>query len=324
MTPQDFHLMSTLVRERSGLVLSEDKAYLLESRLTPITREHGMKSLDDLIDAIKTKRDEQLIGQVVEAMTTNESLYFRDTKPFDQLKDIVFPQLIESRAAAKRIRIWSAACSSGQEPHSVAMLIKESVPQLAGWNIEIVATDLSEEMLIRARSGIYSQFEVQRGLPITLLVKYFKQDGDRWEIDPEIRSMVVYKPFNLLDDPSTSRAAHSVYFQLMGDSGFVGLILYIILLIVAWQNAKFVISYSKRFPQLQWAGDLASMLQVSMVGFVVGGAALSMAYYDAFLTLLAILEVLCVIVVRNAETYLSGAEQPSRKDAWRRAPAQRA
>ena len=202
MTPQDFHLMSTLVRERSGLVLSEDKAYLLESRLTPITRKYGMKSLDDLVDAIKTKRDEDLIGEVVEAMTTNESLFFRDTKPFDQLRDIVFPQLIDARAGSKRLRIWSAACSSGQEPYSVAMLIKESVPKLANWNVEIVATDLSEEILKRARSGIYSQFEVQRGLPITMLVKYFKQDGDRWEIDPEIRSMVTYKPFNLLDDPS--------------------------------------------------------------------------------------------------------------------------
>lgn len=202
MTPHDFQLMASLVRERSGLVLSEDKAYLLESRLTPITRKKGFKSLDDLIDAIKTKRDEALIGDVVEAMTTNESLFFRDSKPFDQLRDLIFPQLLETRAGSKRIRIWSAACSSGQEPYSIAMLIKEAGAKFANWDIEIVATDLSEEMLERGRLGVYSQFEVQRGLPITMLVKYFKQDGDRWEIDPALRSMVSYKPFNLLDDPS--------------------------------------------------------------------------------------------------------------------------
>jgi len=203
MTPQDFQIMSTLVRERSGLVLGEDKAYLLESRLNPITRKYGMKSLEDLIDAIKIKRDENLIVEVVEAMTTNESLFFRDNKPFDQLRDLIFPQLLESRASNRRIRIWSAACSSGQEPYSIAMLIKEFGAPLTNWNIEIVATDLSEEILNRARAGVYSQFEVQRGLPVTLLVKYFKQDGDRWEIDPAIRSMVSYRNFNLLEDPSS-------------------------------------------------------------------------------------------------------------------------
>ena len=203
MTPQDFQLMSSLVRERSGLVLGEDKAYLLESRLTPITRKNGMKSLEDLIAAVKTKKDETLIADIVEAMTTNESLFFRDGKPFDQLKDLVLPQLLKSREASRRIRIWSAACSSGQEPYSIAMLIKEAGSMFANWKIEIVATDLSMEMLKKAQSGVYSQFEVQRGLPITLLVKYFKQNGDRWEIDPALRSMVSYKSFNLLDSPAS-------------------------------------------------------------------------------------------------------------------------
>ena len=203
MTPQDFQLMSSLVRERSGLVLGEDKAYLLESRLTPITRKNGMKSLEDLIAAVKTKKDETLIADIVEAMTTNESLFFRDGKPFEQLKDLVLPQLLKSREASRRIRIWSAACSSGQEPYSIAILIKEAGAAFANWKIEIVATDLSMAMLKKAQSGVYSQFEVQRGLPITLLVKYFKQDGDRWEIDPALRSMVSYKPFNLLDSPAS-------------------------------------------------------------------------------------------------------------------------
>lgn len=193
--------MATLVRERSGLVLSEDKAYLLESRLTPIMRKQGMNALEDLIAAVKTKREEGLVGEIVEAMTTNESLFFRDSKPFDQLKELIFPQLLKARAKTKQIRIWSAACSSGQEPYSVAMLIKEAGAVFTDWNIEIVATDLSVEMLTKASTGIYSQFEVQRGLPITLLVKYFKQDGDKWEIDPQLRSMIKFKPFNLMSDP---------------------------------------------------------------------------------------------------------------------------
>lgn len=203
MTPQDFEVMATLVRERSGLVLSEDKAYLLESRLTPIMRKQGMNALEDLIAAVKTKREESLIGEIVEAMTTNESLFFRDSKPFDQLKELIFPQLLKARAKTKQIRIWSAACSSGQEPYSVAMLIKEAGAVFTGWNIDIVATDLSVEILTKASNGIYSQFEVQRGLPITLLVKYFKQDGDKWEIDPQLRSMVKFKPFNLMSDPKS-------------------------------------------------------------------------------------------------------------------------
>lgn len=203
MTPQDFEVMATLVRERSGLVLSEDKAYLLESRLTPITRKQGMSSLEDLIAAVKTNQDEGLISEIVEAMTTNESLFFRDSKPFNQLKELIFPQLLKSREKTKKIRIWSAACSSGQEPYSVAMLIKEAGAVFTDWNIEIVATDLSVDILKKASAGIYSQFEVQRGLPITMLVKYFKQDGDSWEIDPTLRSMVKFKPFNLMSDPKS-------------------------------------------------------------------------------------------------------------------------
>jgi len=202
MKPEDFQLMSSLVRERSGLVLGEDKAYLLESRLTPITRKNGLQSLEDLVAAVRTKKDENLIAAIVEAMTTNESLFFRDSKPFDQLKELVFPELLKARESNRQIRIWSAACSSGQEPYSIAMLIKEAGSIFANWKIDIVATDLSEEMLAKASSGVYGQFEVQRGLPITMLVKYFKQDGDKWEIDPSLRSMVKFRKFNLLESPS--------------------------------------------------------------------------------------------------------------------------
>ena len=135
-------------------------------------------------------------------MTTNESFFFRDNRPFDQFKDIVLPHLLEARAARKQIRVWSAACSSGQEPYTLAMILKEEADKLAGWNIEIIATDLSTEILDKAKTGLYSQFEVQRGLPITLLMKYFTQEGEKWRIGDEIRKMVTYKPFNLLESPA--------------------------------------------------------------------------------------------------------------------------
>jgi chemotaxis protein methyltransferase CheR len=202
MKVEDFDLLSTLLRKRSGLVLTKDKAYLLETRLMPVARKHGMKDLDQLCDSVRSADSNSiLISNITEAMTTNESLFFRDTKPFDQFRDVVLPQLMINRAATRKIRIWSAACSSGQEPYSLAMILKENQAKLQGWRFEIVATDLSEEMLAKARAGIYTQFEVQRGLPIQMLVKYFKQNGEKWHIDSEIRSMIEYKPFNLLEHP---------------------------------------------------------------------------------------------------------------------------
>ena len=138
---------------------------------------------------------------VVDAMTTNESFFFRDNRPFDQFRDVALPRLLETNAARRQIRIWSAACSNGQEPYSLAMILKEAAAKLSGWKIDIIATDLSREVLARAKSGLYSQFEVQRGLPITFLVKYFKQEGEKWQIDAAIRSMVQFKEFNLLQAP---------------------------------------------------------------------------------------------------------------------------
>ena len=201
MTVTDFEFICQILRERSGLVLTNDKAYLLESRLLPVARKWKLATFDDLVRIIRSKMDEAVIRDVVEAMTTNESFFFRDTKPFDQFKALVLPALLKSRAASRTIRIWSAACSSGQEPYSLAMILSEMAAQLNGWKIEIVGTDLSSEILNRAKEGMYSQFEVQRGLPITMLVKYFAQIGDRWQINAKIRGMVQYKEFNLLQDP---------------------------------------------------------------------------------------------------------------------------
>jgi chemotaxis protein methyltransferase CheR len=200
MNSDVFTLLSSLVRERSGLVLTPDKGYLLESRLLPVARKWEQKSVAELGTLLRGKPDPKLIRDIVEAMTTNESFFFRDIKPFDQFKSLVLPHLLKKRAAGKSIRIWSAACSSGQEPYSLAMILNEHRLQLAGWKVEIVATDLSTEILDKARAGLYSQFEVQRGLPIQLLVKYFTQEGDRWQVDAGIRNMVAFRPFNLLDD----------------------------------------------------------------------------------------------------------------------------
>jgi chemotaxis protein methyltransferase CheR len=200
MTGDDFDLLCRLLKDRSGLVLTRDKAYLLESRLLPVARKRNMKSLDELIVALRGRPEGELVRDVVEAMTTNESFFFRDIKPFDQFRNFVLPQLLKTRAARKSIRIWSAACSSGQEPYSIAMILAEEKANLAGWNVEIIASDISTEILEKAQAGVYSQFEVQRGLPIQLLVKYFKQHGDRWQIDSGIRGMVKFRCLNLLDD----------------------------------------------------------------------------------------------------------------------------
>lgn len=200
MNVSDFELIAQLLKERSGLSLNKDKAYLLESRLNPVARKWNFAGFDELAQAIRAGRDEALLVEVTEAMTTNESFFFRDQKPFEQFTQMVLPQLMENRKDARRFRIWSAACSSGQEPYTLAMLLKEHEAKLQGWKIEIVATDLSNQILDKARAGLYSQFEVQRGLPITLLVKYFKQTGERWQIDDGVRKMVTFQKFNLLDD----------------------------------------------------------------------------------------------------------------------------
>jgi chemotaxis protein methyltransferase CheR len=200
VTPADYDYLRKLLKERSGLVLSADKQYLVESRLLPLARKIGAPHLSDLVMKLKAPGAEPLIVDVVEAMTTNESFFFRDKIPFEHFKDHMLPHLLKARAARRSIRIWCAAASTGQEPYSLAMMIKEMALQLAGWRFEIIATDLSNEVLEKARAGLYSQFEVQRGLPIQYLMKYFTQAGETWQIAPEIRAMVQYRPLNLLAD----------------------------------------------------------------------------------------------------------------------------
>lgn len=201
MNPQDFEYLKEFLKNRSGIVLSADKLYLVESRLTPVARDLGMSGIDELISALAKTADESLKTRVTDAMTTNESFFFRDQTPFDNLKDHVLPAMIAARKAKgqNRIRIWSAACSSGQEPYTIAMMLLENKDKFGDMSFEILATDLSTEIVDKAKDGSYSQFEVQRGLPIQLLVKYFTQTETAWQISEEIRKMVRFQTFNLLD-----------------------------------------------------------------------------------------------------------------------------
>jgi chemotaxis protein methyltransferase CheR len=199
VTPPDYEYLRRLLKEQSGLDLSADKQYLIESRLLPLCRKAGLACISELVQKMKGGST-PITVQVVEAMTTNETFFFRDKVPFDHYRESIMPEILRARASRKSMRIWCAAGSTGQEPYSLAMCMKEMNAALAGWRVEIVATDLSQEVLEKSKAGIYSQFEVQRGLPIQMLVKYFKQTGELWQINPDIRAMVQHRQLNLLRD----------------------------------------------------------------------------------------------------------------------------
>ena len=187
-----------LVLDRSGLVLTADKDYLLKSRLEPLARKDGFAGLDQMLARVGAEPSGTLAQRCIDAMATHESFFFRDTTPFDQLRDVILPDLIAARAQSRTLRIWSAACSSGQEPYSLAMLLMEEQARMPGWRIEILATDMSQPILERARSGLYSDFEVRRGLSEARLARWFTRAGDGWQLSPQLRSMVRFAPHNLL------------------------------------------------------------------------------------------------------------------------------
>lgn len=199
MTPTEREFLYKVLKEESGLVLSGEKDYLVESRLMPIARRNSVTSISELVALIQKPGSAAVKNDIVEAMTTNESFFFRDKTPFAHFTETMMPALLESRSSQKRLRIWCAAASTGQEPYSLAICLKEMASKLAGWRIEILGTDISGEVLEKAKTGLYSQFEVQRGLPIQMLTTYFTQVGDMWQVDSAIRAMVQYREFNLLD-----------------------------------------------------------------------------------------------------------------------------
>jgi chemotaxis protein methyltransferase CheR len=192
--------LAIFLKKATGIILATDKAYLVESRLASVAACHSHASVRDLVEALKAFPSEALRRDVIEAMTTNETSFFRDGTPFEIMKSHVLPQFQASRASARRLRIWCAAASTGQEPYSLAMLLAEHAAKFPGWTFEILATDIDTVALRKASEGIYSKFEIQRGLPITHLVKYFEQTGpDTWRVKPALRKMITFRQLNLLD-----------------------------------------------------------------------------------------------------------------------------
>ncbi|MEZ6137876.1 MAG: protein-glutamate O-methyltransferase CheR [Pirellulaceae bacterium] len=194
-----FEYLAELILRKSAIVLEASKSYLVESRLLPIARAHGWSSLDELVVALKRPGSAPLVDEVVDAMTTNESSFFRDLHPFNALRTHILPELITKRSKERVLNIWSNACSSGQEVYSIAMLLREHFPELASWRVRLIATDLSKNILEKAQSGIFTQTEINRGLPMPMVLKHFKRDGVHWRISEEIRKMVEFKVLNLID-----------------------------------------------------------------------------------------------------------------------------
>ncbi|MEY4177077.1 MAG: Chemotaxis protein methyltransferase Cher2 [Planctomycetota bacterium] len=193
----DYAFLAQWLRDQCALVLEPGKEYLLRNRLTPIIQRHQLADLKQLIERLRSLGAAELKREIVEAMVTTETSFFRDVRPFEMLRKAVIPDLIERRRGDRRLRIWCAASSSGQEPYSLAMLLREYFPELDNWNVTLLATDISEEMLKRCRAGRYSQLEVNRGLPTPLLLKWFRQDGGHWEINEQLRAAVTFSPLNL-------------------------------------------------------------------------------------------------------------------------------
>ncbi|WP_421979742.1 CheR family methyltransferase [Roseibium sp.] len=199
MTPGEFEFLKTFLKTRSGLVLSNDKQYLVESRLQPIARSSKLETLSAVIQTLQRGGNRALETEVIEAMTTNESFFFRDKTPFDHFKDTMLPALLDARSSRRQLKIWCAAASTGQEPYSLGICLKEEAAKMPGWRTRVLGTDLSQEVLEKAKTGLYSQFEVQRGLPIQMLLKYFDQKGDMWQINAGMRAMIEWKQLNLLE-----------------------------------------------------------------------------------------------------------------------------
>jgi chemotaxis protein methyltransferase CheR len=192
-----FDYVRAVLRERSAHFLEDDKVYLVETRLLPVARRHGFASVEDLVLRLRGRRSENLLAELVEAMTINETSFFRDGHPFEALRQAVLPDLVQRRASDRCLNIWSAGCSSGQEPYSVAILLRLHFPTLSGWTIRLIASDLSAAMLERAKVGRYSDLEISRGLPVELRDLYFQKSRDGWLLQDDIRRMVEFRLINM-------------------------------------------------------------------------------------------------------------------------------
>lgn len=210
--PHTFNFLCNFVKDKSAIVLDPSKTYLVESRLNPIARENGLSSLDELAAALQKPTSRELAQKVIDAMTTNESSFFRDLHPFDALKTVLIPELIEKRAKERTLNIWSNACSSGQEVYSIAMLLRENFPVLASWKVRLIATDLSSSILKKAQEGVFNQTEVNRGLPMPMLLKYFTKNGLQWQIKEDIRKSIEFREVNLIESWPTTLPMMDIVF----------------------------------------------------------------------------------------------------------------
>ncbi len=197
MTEQDFDFIRKWLQGRSAIALEDGKEYLVESRLTPIVRQLNLGSITELVNQLRFQPSNGLHTRIVEAMVTTETSFFRDHHPFEALRQEVLPDLLRRRRDERRLSIWCAASSTGQEPYSLALLLREHFPELAKWDVSIIASDLSGDVLERARQGKYNQIEVNRGLPAAILVRHFQQHGTHWQLNPDIRAMVRFQEINL-------------------------------------------------------------------------------------------------------------------------------
>jgi chemotaxis protein methyltransferase CheR len=198
LTEYDFGFVCELVKHEAAIVLEHGKEYLVESRLAPLAKTEGFPGLSEMLSAIRSREQPVLKKKIIEALTTNETSFFRDIEPFEAMKKTLLPELIAKRSTDKRLTIWSAAASTGQESYSICMMLRDNFPQLTSWNIKIIGTDINRTVLDKARQGIYSQFEINRGLPATSLIKHFEKKDTEWQIKPTICSMVEFSELNLI------------------------------------------------------------------------------------------------------------------------------
>lgn len=200
VSKESLNYFFSFLQKESGLILDDSKTYLIEARLEPIASEAGLASIDSLCQQLRLNPNSPLRQKVVDAMTTNETSFFRDMIPFEIVRKMVLPELLKTNQKSKNIRIWSAACATGQEPYSLAMLLSNLDAAVAGWNVEILATDLVERVLDKARKGIYSHYEIQRGLPAQYMTRYFDQVDSEWRVKPELKKWIQFRRLNLLSD----------------------------------------------------------------------------------------------------------------------------
>lgn len=192
-------MIRRLVRDRSGIVLGDDKSYLIEHRLLPLCQKSGCRTMAELVTRLRASGWSDLHRQVVELMTTNETYFFRDGQPFEALAQVVVPPLMKAREAEKRINLWCAASSTGQEPYSILMQLRDRFPSLLSWQVRMIATDINAEVLMKARAGRYNQYEVNRGLPTGFLNRFFTKDQNDYLVNGDLRQAIEFQVLNLID-----------------------------------------------------------------------------------------------------------------------------